>query len=269
MPSRLNSFALSDNGAGKPPILFLHGYGCDQGVWRLVAPHFEAQHRIILYDQMGCGSSVFGESDPSKYDRLDGYARDLVSICDKLDLNDLIVIGHSASAMIALLASLSTRRISRLVLVGASPCYHNDGDYRGGFEHDELLEVLDALEMDHLGWVRAMAPNLGGVAAADLVQAELSYGFSKANPEIIRRFARATFLSDYRDILTQCTAQTLVLQCHDDPVAPETVGAFTAATIENARFAVLETSGHFPQLSAPNLLIDAVEAFIGEAKTQA
>lgn len=246
------------------PLLFVHGYGCDQHMWRFVAPAFEADHRVVLLDLVGAGGSALSAYDPDRYATLEGYATDLVEVMAAMDLHDVVIVGHSVSAMIGVLASLQAPdRVTALVLVAPSPRYIDDGDYIGGFSESDIHELLDSLDSNYLGWSTVMAPVIVGNPDRPELGAELTASFCRTDPEIQKHFARATFLSDHRKKLAQVSVPTLVLQCSDDAIAPTPVGAYVHAQISGSRLVMLRAYGHCPNLSAPAETIEAIAAFLG------
>jgi sigma-B regulation protein RsbQ len=248
---------------GGRPIVFLHGFGCDQGMWRFVAPDFEVDHRVVLYDQVGSGNSDLSAYDPEKYGSLRGYASDLVEVCRALELSDVVFVGHSVSAMIGVLAFQQAPELfGALVMVGPSPRYVNDGDYTGGFSRTDIAGLLDSLESNHLGWSAQMAPVIMGNPDRPELGEELTNSFCRTDPEIAHRFARVTFLSDNRADLATVTVPTLVLQCTDDVIAPEVVGRYVHEAIPGSVFTKLAATGHCPNLSAPEETTAAIRAFL-------
>jgi sigma-B regulation protein RsbQ len=245
------------------PIVFAHGFGCDQGMWRFVAPDFEADHRVVLFDQVGSGNSDLAAYEPEKYGSLEGYASDLVEICRELQLSDVVVVGHSVSAMIGVLAVKQAPELfGALVMVGPSPRYVDDGDYTGGFSRTDIAGLLDSLESNHLGWSAQMAPVIMGNPDRPELGEELTNSFCRTDPEIARRFARVTFLSDNRQDLAAVDVPTLVLQCTDDVIAPEVVGRYVHEAIPGSVFTKLAATGHCPNLSAPEETTAAIRAFL-------
>jgi sigma-B regulation protein RsbQ len=243
-------------------MLFAHGYGCDQNMWRYVAPAFEDRFQTVLFDHVGAGKSDISAYDPDKYGSLDGYAEDVVEIGRALNLKDAVFVGHSVSAMIGLLASLSAPEMfSHLVLVGPSPRYINDGAYTGGFTADQIEEMLAFLADNHMGWSTAMAPAIMGNADRPELAGELADSFCRMSPEIAKAFARTTFMSDNRSDLPRVTAKTLVLQCSDDIIASDVVGEYVHRNIPGSQFLKLRAVGHCPNLSAPEEVIAAIRAF--------
>ncbi len=255
---------VTESGVGHGrPIVFAHGFGCDQAMWRFVAPAFEDRFRVVLFDHVGAGRSDLSAYDPDRYSSLDAYAADVLEVCRDLDLHDVVLVGHSVSAMIAVLASIrEPERFSALVLVGPSPRYVDDADYVGGFTQEDIEELLGSLDSNYLGWSSAIAPVIMGTPDRPELGAELTDSFCRTDPEIARRFARVTFLSDNRDDLSRVTVPTLVLQCRDDVIAPLSVGEFVAREIPGSEFQVLDATGHCPNLSAPDETVDAIETFL-------
>jgi sigma-B regulation protein RsbQ len=252
------------SGSGDTPMMFAHGYGCDQHMWRLVAPAFADDYRLVLFDHVGAGGSDLTQYDRAKYSSLRGYADDIVEICAELDLTNVIFVGHSVSAMIGILAATEApERFARLVLVGPSPCYLNDGDYAGGFNRKDIDELLEFQDANYLGWSSTLAPVIMGNADRPELSEELHASFCRTDPEIARQFAAVTFLSDNRSDLPNMTTRSLVLQCRDDVIAPMAVGEYVHRHLPDSELTVLEATGHCPHLSAPAETIAAITAFLG------
>ncbi len=244
-------------------LMFAHGYGCDQNMWRYVAPTFEDRYRIVLFDHVGAGGSDLDAWSAPKYAALDGYADDVVEIARALDLNNVIFVGHSVAAMIGVIAAAKAPGIfSSLVLVSPSPSYIDDGDYVGGFTRAQIDELLESLDSNHMGWSAAMAPVIMANPDREELAEELTASFCRTDPAIARAFARTTFLSDSRDILPAVAVPTLILQCAEDVIAPEAVGRYVHAHIPGSRLVMMEATGHCPNLSAPQETIAAIDAFL-------
>ena len=257
-----NAVRVSGVPSGRP-ILFAHGFGCDQGMWRFVAPDFEVDHRVVLFDQVGAGNSDLSAYDPDKYGSLRGYASDVVEICRELGLTDVVYVGHSVSAMIGVLGLQQAPELfGALVMVGPSPRYVDDDEYTGGFTRADIVAMLDSLESNHLGWSAQMAPVMMGTPDRPELGEELTNSFCRTDPDIAHRFARVTFLSDNRDDLAAVTVPTLVLQCTDDVIAPEVVGRYVHEAIPGSVFTKLSATGHCPNLSAPEETTSAIRAFL-------
>ena len=201
------------NGKGEQPIMFAHGFGCDQNMWRYVAPAFEEKYKVVLFDYVGAGNSDLSAFVPEKYEQLEGYADDIIEIANELELNNIILVGHSVSALISIIASKKAPELfASLVLVGPSPCYINDGDYIGGFTRSQIEELLESLDENHLGWSMAMAPVIMANPDRKELGEELANSFCRTNPSIANHFARTTFLSDKREILSSVTVPTLIFR---------------------------------------------------------
>ena len=245
------------------PMVFVHGFGCDQAMWRFVAPDFEVDHRVVLLDLVGAGNSDLSAYDPAKYDSLDGYADDVVEICRELDLRDVVLVGHSVSAMIGVLATQRAPDLfGALVMVGPNPRYVDDGDYVGGFSRTDIAGLLDALDANHLGWSAQMAPVIMGNPEHPELAEELTNSFCRTDPGIAAQFARVTFLSDNRSDLPGVAVPTLVLQCSEDAIAPDVVGRFVHEQVPGSVFTKLRATGHVPHLSAPEETTAAIRAFL-------
>jgi sigma-B regulation protein RsbQ len=258
-----NNVNLGGAASGRP-MMFAHGFGCDQNMWRLVAPAFAGSHRIVLFDHVGAGRSDATAYDPAKYSTLNGYADDVEEICAELDLEDVVFVGHSVSAMIGVLAAVrAPERIGALVLVGPSPRYLDDAGYLGGFGEDDIDDLLSSLDSNYLGWSRAMAPMIMGNPGRPELGEELTNSFCRTDPAIARQFAQVTFLSDNRADLAAVQVPTLVLQCSDDIIAPESVGRYVHEQIAGSTLTLMQARGHCPNLSAPEETVAAIRAFLG------
>ena len=245
------------------PMVFAHGFGCDQNMWRFVAPQFEDDFRVVLFDHIGAGGSDPTAYDAARYTSLAAYADDVLDICRELDLRDVVFVGHSVSAMIGVLAAAKEPdRFAKLVLVGPSPRYINDDSYIGGFTEDDIAGLLDSLESNYLGWSSAMAPVIMGNADRPELGEELTESFCRTDPEIARQFARVTFLSDNRADLAQVSTPSLVLQCTSDVIAPMAVGEYVTEALQESTLVLLDATGHCPNLSAPDQTARAIAAFV-------
>jgi sigma-B regulation protein RsbQ len=251
------------SGVNGRAMMFAHGFGCDQHMWREVSRAFEPDFRVILFDHVGAGRSDLGAYDAGKYATLQGYADDVVEIGRELGLRDAVFVGHSVSAMIGALATLKAPGMfSELVMVGPSPCYIDDGDYEGGFSKAQVEELLEFLAENHLGWSAAMAPAIMGNGERPELGETLTNSFCATDPVIARDFARVTFFSDNRADLPRLDVRTLVLQCREDIIAPLGVGAYVHANVRNSEFVLLDATGHCPNLSAPEEVTAAIRAFV-------
>lgn len=252
------------SGRGTQPMLFAHGFGCDQAMWRFVAPAFEETHRVVRLDYIGSGSSDISAYDHSRYGTLDGYASDILEVCAALDLSDVVFVGHSVSAMIGMLAAIrEPQRFARLVLVGPSPCYLNHPPaYSGGFNEDDLRGLLDMMEKNYTGWAGALAPVIVANADRPELAQELEASFCAIDPVIAGHFARAMFLSDHRVDVPRVTTPSLIMQCAHDAIAPASVGQWLAQHLPNSTYHALQATGHCPHLTHPAETIEVLRRYL-------
>jgi sigma-B regulation protein RsbQ len=262
MTARTRNNVIEHGVAGGQPMLFAHGFGCDQSMWRYVWPHFEGDYRIVLFDHVGAGGSDLSAYDVGRYSSLQGYADDVLEICRELDLRDVVFVGHSVSAMIGVLAAADQDRFARLILVGPSARYIDDRDYVGGFNQEDIDSLLDSMDSNYLGWSSQMAPVIIGNEDRPELADELTNSFCRADPEIARRFARVTFMSDNRADLARVPTPSLVLQCSQDVIAPEAAVQFVDRELPDSRLVVLDAVGHCPNLSAPAETVEAIAAYL-------
>jgi sigma-B regulation protein RsbQ len=261
--SKVELCAVKISGTGSSTIVFLHGYGCDSGMWSQVAPAFEKDFRVITYDLIGYGQSAKECYDPIRHGNLNGHADDLIDILDELELTDVIAVGHSVSAMtIGLAANRRQDLFSRLVMVCPSPSYINDGDYVGGFEESDLLGLLDILDVNYLGWAREMAPQIMGAPDRPELGSELAESFCQTDPDIAKHFAKVTFMNDHRVDVQAIAQPTLMLQCRDDVLVPPAVWNWMTDNMQNGELVVLDATGHCPHISFPDETIAAMSSFV-------
>lgn len=250
-------------GRGTQPILFAHGFGCDQHMWRFVAPDFENDYRVVLFDYVGSGRSDLSAYDASRYASLEGYAQDVLEIIHALDLRDVIFVGHSVSAMIGVLAAnREPQRFARLILVGPSPRYVNDPPYVGGFDRHDIEGLLDTMDRNYIGWANFLAPVIMKNADRPELSQELEASFCSTDPVIARRFAEATFFADNRADLADVRVPSLILQCSEDAIAPEAVGAYVHEHLPESTLHKLRAVGHCPHMSHPEETIAAIRDYL-------
>ena len=252
------------SGAGKRALVFAHGFGCDQKLWRFVAPAFEDDHRVVCFDYVGSGSSDPTAYDPVRYGSLDGYAQDLIEVIEALGLRAVDFVGHSVSGVIGLLAAIRRPELfDRLVLVCPSPRYVNDApDYLGGFNRPDIEGLLDLMDRNPSGWAGFLAPIVMKNPDRPELTGELAQSFCAMKPEVARQFARVTFLSDNRADLARVTRPALILQCAEDAVAPEGVGRFVHARLAGSTYHAMRATGHCPHVSHPAETIAAIREFL-------
>lgn len=258
-------------GRGTQPMVMAHGFGCDQNMWRFITPAFEDEYRIVLFDYVGSGRSDLAAYDSKKYSSLDGYADDLLDVCHALALEDVIFVGHSVSSMIGVIAANREPTLfDRLILIGPSPRYINEApDYVGGFERPDLEGLLDMMDRNYIGWANFLAPVIMKNADHPELGAELEASFCSTDPIIARRFAEATFFADNRTDAAESRVPSLILQCHDDAIAPRSVGEYLHRTMPASTFQLLAATGHCPHMSHPEETIAAMRSYLAGAEASA
>jgi len=252
-------------GAGTQPMVFAHGFGCDQNMWRLVTPAFENDYRIVLFDYVGSGKSDRRAWDAQRYSTLEGYATDLLEVCEALDLRDIILVGHSVSSMIGVLAAnRAPDRFAHLIMVGPSPRYINDADadYTGGFERTDIEGLLEMMDRNYVGWANFLAPAIMKNPDRPELGEELTAAFCSTDPVIARRFAEATFFADNREDLARLSVPSLILQCSEDIIAPGAVGDYMHRVTPGSTLRVLTATGHCPHMSHPEETIEAIRDYL-------
>lgn len=251
-------------GRGTQPMLFVHGFGCDQNMWRFITPAFENDYRIVQFDYVGAGKSDVSAYDEARYSTLAGYAQDVLDVCHALDLQDVIFVGHSVSGMVGVLAAnREPERFARLVMVGPSPRYVNDEpDYVGGFERKDIDGLLETMERNYIGWANFLAPAVIKNADRPELAQELVVSFCSTDPVIARRFAEATFLSDNRADLSAVSVPSLIMQCSDDMIAPLDVGTYLERNLPGSTLRVLSATGHCPHMSHPDETVDVIKQYL-------
>jgi sigma-B regulation protein RsbQ len=257
-----NAVTVTGNLDGQP-MMFAHGYGCDQNMWRYVTPAFADTYQIVLFDHVGNGKSDLSAYDDERYSTLDGYATDVLEIIHEHDLRDVVFVGHSVASMMGVLAAnREPERFAKLVLIGPSPRYIDEEGYVGGFGRSDIEDMLESLDSNYLGWSSAMAPVIMGNADRPELGDELTNSFCRTDPEIAKKFARVTFLSDNRDDLAKLRTPALILQCSDDVIAPSVVGDYVHKHTAGSTIFFMNATGHCPNLSAPAETVAAIKAFL-------
>ena len=258
-------------GSGTQPMLFAHGFGCDQHMWRHVTPAFEDDYRIVLFDYVGAGRSDLNAYDADRYSTLDGYAQDVLDIVEELDLRDVVFVGHSVSSMIGVLAANRLpERFAQLVLIGPSPRYINaPPDYVGGFERTDIEGLLDMMDKNYIGWANYLAPAIMKNPNNPELAEELTESFCSTDPVIARRFAEATFFADNRSDLDEVQVPSLIMQCSDDIIAPQSIGEYMNAAMKDSTLRVMKATGHCPHMSHPEETIDIIREYLAHSPAAA
>ena len=262
-----------ESGNGTQPMVFAHGFGCDQNMWRFVTPAFEDDYRIVVFDYVGAGKSDLGAYDVNRYSKLDGYAQDILDVCHALDLRDVILVCHSVSSMAGVLAANREPDLfAHLILIGPSPRYVNDEGYTGGFERKDIEGLLDMMDSNFIGWANFLAPAIMKNDDRPELGAELTESFCSTDPKLARRFAEVTFFGDNRDDLQHVRVPSLILQCSEDMVAPESVGEYTHRNMPGSSYRKMNATGHCPHMSHPEETIELMREYlasVGTASTEA
>jgi sigma-B regulation protein RsbQ len=251
------------SGKGTQPMVFAHGFGCDQNMWRYITPAFEDTFKIVLFDYVGAGNSDLESYNKERYSDLAGYAEDVLEICESLDLKEIIFIGHSVSGMIGALAAIKKPEyFANIIMVGPSARYINDEGYLGGFAKKDILDLLDTMENNYIGWANFLAPAIMKNPEKPELGAELTESFCSTDPVIARQFAEVTFLSDNRADLQKMKTPSLIMQCSDDIIAPLEVGDYLHKHMPNSSLKVLSATGHCPHMSAPEETIAVIREYL-------
>jgi sigma-B regulation protein RsbQ len=250
-------------GTGTQPMLFAHGFGCDQNMWRFLTPAFENEYKLVLFDYVGSGKSDLAAYDEERYSTLDGYAQDVLEVCEALDLHDVIFVGHSVSSMVGVVAAIrEPERFSRLIFVSPSPRYINDTGYIGGFDRPDIEGLLDLMDKNFIGWASFLAPVIMANPDRPELGAELQESFCSTDPKIARRFAETTFFADNRADLPNVPVPSLILQCSEDAIAPIEVGSYMQRSTPKSTLRVMKATGHCPHVSHPEETIAAIKDYL-------
>jgi len=247
-------------GKGEKTLFLAHGFGCDQNMWRFLTPELMEHFTVVLFDYVGSGASDISQYDKKRYSQLEGYAEDIIEICQALDLSDAIFIGHSVSSIIgAIAATKKPTLFSKLIMICPSPCFLNfPPEYLGGFEKEDLLELLNIMDKNYIGWANYLAPLVMGTTNSEQLVAELSGSFCSTDPIIAKNFAQATFLSDYRHILKEIKQPSLIFQSENDALAAISVGKYIANEINNSELKIISADGHCLHMTHPEVIVNSI-----------
>lgn len=255
-------------GDGETPLIFAHGFGCDQNMWRFVTPAFEDNYKIVLFDYVGFGNSDASAYSSERYGNLDGYAQDILDIIRELGLQKVIYVGHSVSCIIGALASIKEPELfERVIMIGPSPFYINDPpEYHGGFERESIQDLLDMMDKNYLGWANYLAPEIMKNPDRPELAEELEESFCSTDPKIASEFAKVTFLSDNRKDLPKVPVPVLVVQVSDDTIAPQEVGKYVHEHLPQSTLVIMDATGHLPHMSHPEQTIEVIKGYLNNSK---
>jgi len=247
-------------------MLLAHGFGCDQHMWRFVIPEFEKDYQIVAFDYVGHGHSDRMAYNKDRYASLQGYAQDVLDVCDELALKNVIFVGHSVSSMVGLLAAIERPHLfNRFIMIGPSPCYINNGGYTGGFARADIEGLIQTMEKNYIGWANFLAPDIMGNAERPLLAEELAESFCSTDPVVARQFAEVTFFSDNRDDLYKISVPSLILQCSNDMIAPDVVGEYLSEHLPGSTLYKMEATGHCPHMSAPDETVRLIKKYLADS----
>lgn len=260
----LNRNNVHISGNGEQTIILAHGFGCDQNMWRFLKADLEKHFKVVVFDYVGSGKSQLSAYEPERYKSLEGYALDVIEICDALALKNATFIGHSVSGIIGLLASQQRLDLfSNLILVCPSPCFLNiKPEYFGGFDKEDLEELVNLMDKNYIGWANYLAPLVMGQSNPDELIEELTDSFCSTDPKYSKPFAKATFFSDYRRILSDVTPPCLVLQSSNDSLAAVDIGKYMVNNIPHATLDIIEAKGHCLHMTEPKKVLRSVLTFL-------
>lgn len=254
------------SGRGKQPMVFAHGFGCDQAVWRFITPAFAEDYRIVLFDYVGAGGSDRTAYNSERYASLHGYAEDILDVCHALELENVLLVGHSVSSMTALLAAIREPELfESLVLISPTPRFLDDPpDYVGGFEKQDIEKLLQVMDKNYSAWAGFLAPMAMQNPDRPELTNELKASLRSIDHRIAREFARTTFFADHRADLPKLRMPALVVHSTDDAIAPLAVGEYVHAQIPISTLRVISSTGHLPHMSAPEETAQVIRHFLAE-----
>lgn len=252
------------HGSGSTTLMLAHGFGCDQTMWNHLLPHLGSDYQIVLFDYVGSGQSDIAQFSKLKYSELTGYAQDVIDVCQAIDTDKVVFVGHSVSSVIGLLASIQQPHLfTEMVMICPSPCFLNfPPEYIGGFEKEDLEELLNLMDKNYIGWANYLSPLVMGTSNPAVLLGELNDSFCSTDPYIAKIFARATFFSDYRAQLSDAQHPTLIFQSANDALASVDVGRFVHHQIPSSVFEVIEAEGHCLHMTHPEVVASSIRQFL-------
>lgn len=252
-------------GVGRPVIVLAHGFGCDQRMWRHVAPELASDHRVVLFDHVGAGRSDVSAWRPDRYASLSDYGRDVIEIIESLDCGPVVYVGHSVSGSIGMLAAIARPDLfQHLVMLCPNPCFINDPPYEGGFERADVMDLLELMDRNMSAWANFFAPVAMKNEDRPELRQELQDSLCSGDPVIVRHFAQLVFLADVRAELPKLRVPSLILQGGDDSVAPLSVGDYLHAHLPQSTLLRMVAPGHCPHMSHPQETVALIREYLAD-----
>ncbi len=260
MDSVMQRHAITVREGPGPTLLFAHGLGTDQTVWDRLLPHL-GPHRIVTFDHAGCGRAV--ATSTTTHGSLEDHARDLVAVADASCGAKPVLVAHSMSSTLAVLAVATMgARFEQIIMIAPSPCWLDDPPYRGGYGPADIDGFLQLMDQNFIGWAAAISGRAGGTADGS---AYLDASLRRGDPSTVARLARLVFHSDVRALLPDVAVPVTIIDAESDGLVPRTAVDYMVAQLPDATLSRLPLVGHLPHLTAPAEVARAIEAAVGRA----
>ena len=231
-------------------LLFIHGWGVDGRIWRQQTKSFSKSYKVLTIDLPGHGKSAW-KNIPFKQ-----MAADLKEILERLDLNDITVVGSSLGGLLSLkLYDIAPGKIKKMIFVGSMPKFAKSEEYPYGLDVSELRKLYSQVEADHSTIINVFFRSLFTSEERKTRRFKWLQRFRTADLNITKE-ALLFYLDileeeDLTSVLSNVRVPVHFINGREDNICSYQAINFLKEIRPEANIFFFDNCGHFPFLSKP------------------